>query len=282
MPGRLEVLKALVVLAAFLAPIAIAAGVSEEPVLESSRALAVALGAGWLVAALVGYGFYGWKRCFGAATLLTVAALVVFVAYARPWAGEEVEENVMFLYTASFSYENSEDNLPIENVIVSFPCPNIDNEPVQMMGFSWSLWWNPDPENENMKILQIQDGRVDNLFGNREDAPFIQYGLENTVRGPKISLLIDKLYPQEAIRIQTYAMVPSLKSKSTTICENKENKRITAGYQYDPFNKKISFSFRAQLLTKVNNDFQKVEEFERTEENAEFGWWWLYPVLNPS
>jgi hypothetical protein len=86
----------LVVVAAFLTPIAVAAGVSREPVLESPRALVVALGAAWVAAALVGYGFYGGKRCIGAATLLTVAALVVLVAYARPWVGEGVEENVVF------------------------------------------------------------------------------------------------------------------------------------------------------------------------------------------
>jgi hypothetical protein len=237
----------------------------------------VALGAAWAAAALVGYGFYGGKRCIEGATLLAVGALVVLAAYARPWVGEGAEENVVFWYTASFTYENSGDNLPIENVIISFPCPNIDNAPVQVVGFSWSLWWKPDPENENMMILQIQDGRVDNLLGGRREALFIQYGRENTARGPKISMLIDKLYPQEVIWIQTYATVPYSKSNSLTISENRENKKVAAGYQYDPSNKKIDFSFWAQLL-KVNNDFQKVEEFRRTEENVGFGWWWLYPL----
>jgi len=277
--GRLDVLKALIVLAAFLAPIAVAAGVSEESVLESPRTLAVALGAAWVAAAFVGYGFYGGKRCIGAATLLTVAAVVVLVAYARPWVGEE--ENVVFWYAASFAYENSVDNLPIENVIVSFPHPNIDNESVRVMGLSWSLWWKPDPENENMRILQIQDGRVDNLLGNRTEALFIQYGWENTVRGPKISLLMDKFYPQEVIQIQTYVVVPSPRSNNLTISENRENKKVAAGYQYDPSDKKINFSFWAQLLIKVNNDFRKVEEFRRAEENAGFGWWWLYSLYDP-
>jgi len=277
--GRLDVLKALIVVAAFLAPIAVAAGVSREPMLETPRALAVALVAAWLAAALVGYGFYGGKRCIGAATLLIVVALVVLVAYARPWVGEE--ENVVFWYIASFTYENSEDNLPIENVIISFPCPNIDNEPVRVVGLSWSLWWKPYPENENMKILQIQDGRVDNLLSNRTEALFIQYGWENTVRGPKISLLMDKFYPQEVIQIQTYVVVPSPRSNNLTISENRENKKVAAGYQYDPSDKKINFSFWAQLLIKVNNDFRKVEEFRRAEENAGFGWWWLYSLYDP-
>jgi hypothetical protein len=272
--------KLLIVLAAFLAPIAVAAGVAGGAMLESPRTLAVALGAAWAAAAFVGYGFYGGKRCIEAATLLLVVALVVIVAYARPWAGGGAEENVVFLYTASFTYENFVDNQPIENIIVSFPCPNIDNEPVRAINFSWFLWWMPKPENENMKILQIQDGRVDNLLGNRIGPLFIQYGVENTDRGPKISLLMDKLYPQEVIQIQTYVVVSSSKSNDLTISENKEDKKVAAGYQYDPSDKKINFSFRVQLLIKLNNDFRIVEEFRRAEENAGFGWWWLNPISN--
>ena len=268
-------------LAAFLAPIAVAAGVAGGAMLDSPRTLAVALGAAWALAALVGYGFYGWKRCLEAATLLAVVALVVIVAYARPWGGGGAEENVVFLYDASFTYENSMDNLPIENVIISFPCPNIDNEPAQVVGLSWSLWWRPDAENENKKILEIQDGRVDNLSGNRTGSLIIRYGVENTIRGPKISLLMDKFYSQEIIQIQTYVLVSSSKSNDLTISENKEDKKVAAGYQYDPFDKKINFSFQAQLLIKVNNIFRIVEEFRRAEENAGFGWWWLNSISNP-
>jgi len=269
--GRLELLKALIVVTAFLAPIAVAAGVSEESVLESPRALAVALVAAWLAAALVGYGFYGGKRCIGAATLLMVAALVVFVAYARPWVGEE--ENVVFWYAASFTYENSEDNLPIENVIVSFPHPNIDNEPVLITGFSWSLF-GPNPENLDVKTLQIQDGRVIRLLGDRTATLFIQYGKENTRHGPKISLSMDKLYPREVVLIQAYASAPLENFYDLTMCENKENQRIYAYCQYFPLDKKISMSFWVKLSRKIDDNFERVEEFSRTEENGESGWWW--------
>lgn len=137
--------KFLIVLAAFLVPIAVAAGVAGGMMLESPRTLAVALGAAWALAALIGYGFYGGKRTLEAATLLLAVALVVIVAYARPWAGGGAEENAVFLYNASFTYENSVDNLPIENVIISFPCPNIDNYPVLITDFSWSLFGsNPE------------------------------------------------------------------------------------------------------------------------------------------
>lgn len=276
--SRIEVLKALIVLAAFLAPIAVAAGVAGEAIIESPRTLAVALGAAWAVAALVGYGFYGGKRCLGAATLLAVAALVVFVAYARPWAGEGVEENVMFWYAASFTYENSEDNLPIENILISFPHPNIDNEPVSIAGFSWSLWGS-DGENT---VLQIQDGNVITFVGGRENPLLVQYGRENTPKGPKISFSVDRLYPHEILGFTAYASVLSNQSESVTLYENKDNQKIFAGYYYQPSDKVIKLIFSTQLFRKINDNFKKVEAFNRVDENAQpFEWsvWLkLYPV----
>jgi hypothetical protein len=275
---RLEVLKALVVAAAFLAPIAVAAGVSREPVLESPRALVVALGAAWVAAALVGYGFYGGKRCLGAATLLLAAALAVLVACARPWVGEGVEENVVFWYAASFTYENSADNLPIENVLLSFPHPNIDNEPVPIMDFSWSLWGS---NRENM-VLQIQDGNVITFVGNRSAPLLVQYGRENTPRGPKISFSVDKLYPHEILGFTAYVLTSSDRSESLTLYESKDNQKICASYYYQPSNKVIKLIFSTQLFRKIDDNFKKIEAFSRVDENAQpFEWsvWLkLYPV----
>jgi len=256
--SRLEVLKALIVVAAFLAPIAVAAGVAGAQVLESSRTFAVALGAAWLAAALVSYGFYGGKRCIGAATLLAAVALVAFAAYARPWAGEGAEENVIFWYTASFTYENSGDNLPIENVLLSFPYPNIDNEPALITGFSWSL------------------------SGPRSEDQDIQYGWENTHYGPRISLSMDKLYPGEVILIQAYALTSFEKSKDMTVCENKENQRVYGRYQYHPSDKITKISFWVQLSKKTNDNFEKVEEFSHTIENAQPLGWSVWVRLYPA
>lgn len=265
--------KFLIVLAAFLVPIAVAAGVAGGMMLESPRTLAVALGAAWALAALIGYGFYGGKRTLEAATLLLAVALVVIVAYARPWAGGGAEENAVFLYNASFTYENSVDNLPIENVIISFPCPNIDNYPVLITDFSWSLFGS-NPENLDEKLLQIQDGGVIQLLDGRTATLFIQYGRENTRHGPKISLSMDKLYPREIISIQAFGSVTPENFSNLTMYENKENLLIYAYSQYSPLDKKISMSFWAKLSIKIENNFENVEELSRTEENGESGYWW--------
>jgi hypothetical protein len=271
--GRPQALKALVVVAAFLTPIAVAAGVSREPVLESPRALVVALGAAWVAAALVGYGFYGGKRCLGAATLLTVAALVIIVGYARPWVGEGVEENVVFWYAASFTYESSVDNFPIENVALGLPCPNIDNKFIQMTGISWALYGIT----ENESKLQIQDGRVVQLLGDRTVPPVIQFGWDNTIHGPKIAISVNKLYPSETISFTAYSSVSRQYANSVTLYENKDNKKIYSYWHSYPLDRRINYLAQAHLFRLVNNDFRKVEGAIRKNENAEFGWWRLYP-----
>jgi len=103
---------------------------------------------------------------------------------------------------------------------------------------------------------------------------FIQYGRENTRHGPKISLSMDKLYPREVILIQAYASAPVENFYDLTICENKENQRIYAYCQYFPLDKKIGMSFWVKLSRKIDDNFERVEEFSRTEENGESGWWW--------
>jgi len=271
--GRLELLKVLIVVAAFLAPIAVAAGVSEEPVLETPRTLAVALVAAWLAAALVGYGFYGGKRCIGAATLLTVAALVVLVAYARPWVGEE--ENVMFWYAASFAYENSEDNLPIENVWLLLPYPNIDNEPADMWEFVWELRYNDE---NNVLQTQIRNGVMIRLLGNRTTSLIIQYGRTDTKYGPKLAIQVDKLYARESIGISTYVPTSGENADLLTLRESRENQMVSVSCLFSPSSKMINISFKSLLSRKIDDNFKKIEEFGRRIENADPSGYWLYRI----
>jgi hypothetical protein len=267
--------KLLIVLAAFLLPIGVAAGVAGGTMLESPRTLAVALGAAWALSALVGYGFYGGQRCLEAATLLTVVALVVIVAYERPWACGGAEENVVFQYEASFAYLRSFDNEPIENVAVRFPCPTIENEPPNIAVPNWALYY----QDENGQLhLQMTNQVMVQLMENRTTAlGILALGLEeNTRHGVKISYVLDKLYPREVFMITTLLSIPVERSSDVTLSEQKEN-QMTAAYYHYPLEKNIDLSFLAKLSKKVDNNFELYEEFSRTAENAEYGWWWLYP-----
>jgi len=272
--SRIEVLKALIVLAAFLAPIAVAAGVAGEAIIESSRTLAVALGAAWAAAALVGYGFYGGKRCLGAATLLAVAALVVFVVYARPWFGEE--ENVMFQYESSFAYLGPVTGSPIENVTLRFPCPTIENRPPTISVPSWALYY----QGENGLSLQMANQVITQLMGDRTSAlGILAYGLENTRYGARISYVLDGLYPREIFLITTFLLIPASESSRITLSEEKDNLITSAYCYYNPIENLINVSFWSRLSKRVDNDFIVMENFSRLAENVEPGWWWwLYPT----
>jgi hypothetical protein len=272
---RINLSKVLIVLAAFLAPIAVAAGVAGGPMLESPRTLAVALGAAWAVAAFVGYGFYGGKRCLEAATLLLVVVLAMIVAYARPWAGGGAEENVVFQYEASFAYLGSTFGSPIENLTLRFPCPTVENIPPPILVPNWALYY----QDENGQLhLQMTNQVVIGWMGNRNNAlGILAFGLEeNTQHGAKISYRLDNFYPHEVFFITTALSVSTQNSDKIKLSENEDN-RMVAGYFYYPLERKIDISFWARLSRKTNDNFVQLEEFSRTAENAEYGWWWLYP-----
>jgi hypothetical protein len=273
---KINMSKVLIVVAAFVAPIAVAAGVAGGAILESPRTLAVALGAAWALAALVGYGFYGGKRTLEAATLLLVVALVVIVAYARPWAGGGAEENVVFQYEASFAYLRSFDNEPIENVTLRFPCPNVENRSPSILVPNWALYY----QGENGPSLQMINQMITHLMGNRTSAlGILTYGLENTRYGPKISYVLDKLYPSETFVIITSLSTPVSESKIITLSEEKDNLVTSAYSYYNSIENLIKISFWSQLSKRIDNSFVFVENFSRLAENVEPGyWWWLYPT----
>lgn len=269
---RFNVSKVLIVLAAFLAPFGVAAAVAGGAMLESSRTLAVALGAGWTMAALFGYGFYGWKRCLEAATLLLVVALVVIVAYARPWGGGGAEENVVFQYEASFTYLGPALGSPIENLTLRFPCPNIENRYPAILVPSWALYY----QSENGPLLQMTNLTITQLIGDRTSAlGILAYGLENTRYGPKISYVLDKIYPSETLVITTFLLTPSNESKIITLSEEKDNMITSAYSYYNPIENLIKISFWSQLSKRIDNSFVVVENFSRIAENVEPGYWWL-------
>jgi hypothetical protein len=271
----IDVAKVLIVLAAFLVPIGVAAGVAGGAMLSSPRTLAVALGAAWVAAAFVGYGFYGGKRTLEAATLLVVVALVVIVAYARPWAGGGEEKNVVFQYEASFAYLGSTFDSSIENLTLRFPCPTVENMPPPILVPDWALYY----QDENGQLhLQMTNQVVIDLMGNRNNAlGILAFGLEeNTQHGAKISYRLDNFYPHEVFFIATSLSVSTQNSDKIELSENKDN-RMVAGYFYYPLEQEIDISFWAQLSKKTDDNFVPLEEFSRTAENAEYGWWWLYP-----
>jgi hypothetical protein len=180
-----------------------------------------------------------------------------------------------FRYEASFGYLESADNEPIENVALRFPCPTIENKSPYVPVPNWALYY----QDENGRLhLQMTNQLIIRLMGNRTTAlGILALGLEeNTRHGVKISYVLDELYPREVFLITTFLSIPVEKSDKITLSEQKDNQKTAAYYHY-PLEQKIDLSFWAQLSKKTDDNFERLEEFSRTAENAEYGWWWLYP-----
>jgi hypothetical protein len=185
----------------------------------------------------------------------------------------------VFLYNASFTYENSLDNLPIENIWLLLPHPNILGKPVETGEFIWELLYLDE---NNLLRTQIQNGVVIQLLGDRTTSLIIQYDRSDTDYGPKFAIHIDTLYPHESVAIYVYVMIPAENADALTLRESRENQMVSVSCLYSPPSKKIDISFRSLLSKKVNDNFEKVEDFGRKIENAEPSGYWLYSTDNNS
>ncbi len=235
--------------------------------------------------------------------VLAVVVVVAAVMVLKPWerlgeGNDEAGENVLFQYQANFAYLGSEDNLPIENVGITLPCPNIENEGVMAFmdtrGYTRTLYWQ---DNENMlypqtvetPILILENGetyttdnvQVYELRFPRTSAPEIRSRGDFTIDGPKINYVLDKLYTREVFCVSNVVSVPQDKAERVTLRNYGDNEwRSSAGYYYpygsSPPGEPINLLFWIQLSKKVGENYEVVETFSRTAENAEYGWWWLY------
>jgi hypothetical protein len=83
-----------------------------------------------------------------------VLALVAVVLLSKGPEEQTVEENVLFEVTNIFAYQGSEDNLPIENLTLLFPCPNVDNQ-APTTASTWALYYQT-LDNENLEVSEAQ------------------------------------------------------------------------------------------------------------------------------
>jgi len=228
-----------------------------------------------------------------AVVLVAVVVVVASVMVLKPWEGNpdedeqpdnqaEAGENVLFQYHANFAYLSAEDNLPVENVAIRFPCPNIENTAVELAIADWILYYRDE---ENVLYPQIsytpmtRNEIVYHLFkGNRtENLKILSYGVEPTIDGPKITYVLDNLYPREIFWITTYFQVPKEYENKVTLCNYGDTQRRSSAYYHHPLEQPINLSFWAQLNRIIHENIENVETFSRARENAPAGYWfWLY------
>jgi len=221
-----------------------------------------------------------WKLLAGVLVLAIVIAGLAWWLWPRSSQGGEgtANENMLFKMDASFTYRGSADNLPIENVAIRFPCPNIDNVAPPTYT-TWSLLYQ-----DNNGI--IYDQPTENQYRGGRTAPLeiLLYGVDPTPDGLRIYYRFDKLYPGEIFYITTSVQVPEENSSKLTLKIYGDNQERSSGTfsKYllpdsgQPFEFPIDTSFWAQLSKKVDNTYETVETFSRTLDNYTWGNFRLY------
>lgn len=253
--------------------------------------LGVMLAIAWFVGVVAGERLAPrWSALVGLA--LAGGLVVSTLGFGIPWKIAEVEEGEVayenFLYQASFKYRGSEDNLPIENVAIRFPCPNVENVAMGVRQGTWMLYWQDEENVLHEQIWGTDNGEILDFYayyGERnENLEILLTGIEPTSYGPMIYYRMDKLYPREVFWVTSLVEVPKKNADEVTLRVYEDNQgRSLAQYWYpsnvhlenqgDP----VNISFWVQLSRKIENDYQIIETFSRSVENASMLGQWLYP-----
>ena len=226
----------------------------------------------------------GRRLKIGVAVAACAVGMAIWSMLPRPPAQVEGYEN--FIYNASFTYWGSEDNLPIENVAIRFPAPNVENQTESIfLGVIWGLYWIDD---ENTLHLQATETTVYGLKGDRTTTLNILLGplKEPTPDGPKLTHVVDKLYPREVFMVSCGIETPSIYVNRLTLknFDDIEGRSSSAFFCYSPLGplpKPVDVAFWAQL-TKITseNNYMNIETFSCTVENRGEASPWLYPSLS--
>ena len=202
---------------------------------------------------------------------LIVLALAADVLLSKGPEEQTVEENVLFEVTNIFIYSGSENNLPIENLTLLFPCPNVDNQ-APITATTWALYYQT-LANEN---LQASEAQIYQFKGQRtQTLGIISRGRVATEWGPKIRYVLDKFYPGEILVIKTLASVLSSAASKVTISNYGDALGRSSAYYWHPLEWRIDLSFWSRLSRGTDN----LKTFYNEVDNAPAGSViWLYPI----
>ena len=186
----------------------------------------------------------------------------------------------------------TEDNGPIENVVVDYLVPNVDNwypqdEEGPLMWSRWILYYLEDNGNLEPQVIfwrramdlgwEVQELQ---LCGMRKEPPkFLASGIIQHSLGFSEVTFIDKLYPREVLWEECKVKVPRGKEENLTLRVAGLEDNISSAtilqlpsadsfYQAvmpnQPFNKTIHVRFVSQLWKSVcENSLQRVEFYQR-------------------
>lgn len=227
------------------------------------------LGIAWFVSALAGEQLTPSGLGTIVASCLAVALAVSVIGFGVPWRLEE--ENVRFDYRAMFIYLGSEDNEPLENLVLRWSTPKIENSFIEETYPTWELYFI---ENNKTLTLEAAENGFYNPRGIRSSQLGIySFGYDNTEYGPTLNAWFDMIYPREIFLNRGYVLVNRKRANDLTLRVYSQVDSIASWYALGQENKRIDFSFAVGLY----RENILVEGFEWTQENGSYGWSWLWP-----
>jgi len=267
----------------------------------------VATGAlGFLASALVSRALGPWAARAGAAcalALLVACSLAGWPFRVFPQGQEGYETRYAYFITYLLG---TEDNGPIENVMIDYLAPNVDNWVPQdeegfLMWSRWILYYLEDNGELEPQVIfwrrEVDLGweiQVLQLCGMREEPPkFLASGVIRHSLGFSETTFIDKLYPREVLWQECEVKVPRSRVKNLTLrVAGLENNISCAAisqlpsadsfYQAvipnQPLNKTIHVRFVSQLWKPRENFRERIEFYQREIEFCGDGGVRLFPV----
>ncbi|MEW6592771.1 MAG: hypothetical protein AB1305_03720 [Candidatus Hadarchaeota archaeon] len=214
--------------------------------------------------------------------LVVIIVVAGAVAALKPWEWINQSGAARFYSRTYFYLTKTEDNNPLENVIISLPDPHVENQ--LLNNYIKDAYWVLSASTDNGVVVETQGLAVLRLVPPRTSELKMEgMGHEITFVGPKFSFdQVDRLYIGEILEIQLWWEIPADMANRLTLKYN------AAGYPthaavYSTLTKNVSGQFFAGLY-KLNSDntiAQKVEEFSGAIENEpsnQLVWWGLGQV----
>lgn len=212
--------------------------------------------------------------------IVIIVAIVIVALFAVGYLrlpSATAGENVWFQMEASFTYRGNEDNTPIENFVVGFLAPNVDNDNIISHPSLWALYYQDNVEQNFDEVFGFQGNRTENLTVSNA-------GLAYDWFGPALVYTLDKLYPGESFRTVSLFECSNENVNKVSLKVYNENAIVSAGSigavvgtTAGLFEKPIDVSFSVQLFRLGENQTILLENFYRDRDNILGLTTWLYP-----
>ena len=202
-------------------------------------------------------------------TVVLVAVVVVAaVMVLKPWEGKSGEENILVYYLASFRLLSTDNNLPIEDLLLGFDYPHLMPSADQIENAdNWEETGTIDlfifPFYENIAVIfSGKDNRPVPSF--IKDVQPIIPDDATKIQLPVLVLQVSELYAGEEVQVETWLSVPKKDiEKLTLIGYWPENlARVIVDYPSPP--ETFGATILVQMNAYIEQENRPLEKWART------------------